>query len=240
MSDTASNTDSIHIEIFSDVLCVWAYSAQIRFDQLKRDFGDQLRLQYRYIPIFAAVEKRIGQGWKDKGGFAGFNQNLLKTAAGWDHIQLHPKIWLQNVPKSSTVPHLYLKAIQLLQDQGVISAQALAEHDGRSLLEAFSWRIRCAFFQETQNIGEMSVLDSLAEAMGIPVVPVREMLDNGAAHAALQLDIDARDQYMIPGSPTLVFNDGRQRLYGNVGYRIIEANVRELLHNRDSGEASWC
>jgi hypothetical protein len=31
-----------------------------------------------------------------------------------------------------------------------------------------------------------------------------------------------------------------QLLYGNVGYRIIEANVRELLHNPLHGEASWC
>ncbi|MCF6211725.1 MAG: DsbA family protein [Gammaproteobacteria bacterium] len=100
--------------------------------------------------------------------------------------------------------------------------------------------MRCAFFKETQNIGEMSVLDTLAKGMGIPVAPLHERLDNGEAHAALQLDIDARDQYRVPGSPTLVFNDGRQRLYGNVGYRIIEANIRELLNNGSSGEASWC
>jgi len=144
------------------------------------------------------------------------------------------------VPKSSTVPHLYLKAIQLLQEHGIISGQSLAEHDGRSLFEAWFWRIRCAFFEETQNIGEIAVLDAIAEDLGIPVVPVHELLDNGEAHAALHLDSEARDHYMIPGSPTLVFNDGRQRLYGNVGYRIIEANIRELLYNSDSGEASWC
>jgi hypothetical protein len=40
-------------------------------------------------------------------------------------------------------------------------------------------------------------------------------------------------------SPTLIFNEGRQRLNGNVGYRVIEANIRELLHN-PSGELSWC
>jgi len=33
---------------------------------------------------------------------------------------------------------------------------------------------------------------------------------------------------------------GHQLLYGNVGYRLIEANVRELLHNPEAGEASWC
>ena len=33
--------------------------------------------------------------------------------------------------------------------------------------------------------------------------------------------------------------DGRQRLAGNVGYRVIEANVRQLLNNPGVG-ASWC
>ena len=45
----------------------------------------------------------------------------------------------------------------------------------------------------------------------------------------------------VQGSPTFVFNEGRQMLYGNVGYRIIEANLRELL-SRPSAEGmpSWC
>ncbi|TPV95892.1 MAG: disulfide bond formation protein DsbA, partial [Myxococcales bacterium FL481] len=34
-------------------------------------------------------------------------------------------------------------------------------------------------------------------------------------------------------------NEGRQRLNGNVGFRIIEANVRELLRHTET-EHSWC
>jgi hypothetical protein len=34
-------------------------------------------------------------------------------------------------------------------------------------------------------------------------------------------------------------NEGRQRLNGNVGYRVLEANIRELL-NHPAGEQSWC
>jgi hypothetical protein len=34
-------------------------------------------------------------------------------------------------------------------------------------------------------------------------------------------------------------NDGRQKLFGNVGYRLLEANVQELLRT-PAGEASWC
>jgi predicted DsbA family dithiol-disulfide isomerase len=48
----------------------------------------------------------------------------------------------------------------------------------------------------------------------------------------------AKDQD-VRSSPTLLFNEGRQRLSGNVGYRIIEANVRELL-DRPIVQHSWC
>jgi hypothetical protein len=34
-------------------------------------------------------------------------------------------------------------------------------------------------------------------------------------------------------------NGGRQILYGNVGYRILNANVEELLKHPEQ-EASWC
>jgi hypothetical protein len=37
----------------------------------------------------------------------------------------------------------------------------------------------------------------------------------------------------------LVLNEGRQLLNGNVGYRVIEANIRELLVS-NVVEASWC
>ena len=40
-------------------------------------------------------------------------------------------------------------------------------------------------------------------------------------------------------SPTLSLNEDRQRLAGNVGYRVIEANVRELLEG-PAPEGSWC
>jgi len=43
----------------------------------------------------------------------------------------------------------------------------------------------------------------------------------------------------VSSSPTLLLNEGRQRLVGNVGYRILEANVRELFE-RPGVQQSWC
>lgn len=68
----------------------------------------------------------------------------------------------------------------------------------------------------------------LAEA-GLPPAPIERRLADGRAHAALAADLALAKEQELRSSPTLLFNDGRQRLSGNVGYRIIEANVRELL-----------
>jgi predicted DsbA family dithiol-disulfide isomerase len=78
------------------------------------------------------------------------------------------------------------------------------------------------------------------EDVGVSVDDVKEAIDSGAAHA--DLEADHRDQkiLMVQGSPTFVLNEGRQKLYGNVSYGVIEANIKELLRSPVAGAASWC
>jgi predicted DsbA family dithiol-disulfide isomerase len=73
----------------------------------------------------------------------------------------------------------------------------------------------------------------------LPLAAIHRQIDSGAAHAALCADFDAKDRQLVEGSPTFVLNQGRQKLYGNVGYRIIEASINELLAD-PSDRASWC
>mgnify|MGYP000101642069 CR=1 FL=1 len=75
--------------------------------------------------------------------------------------------------------------------------------------------------------------------MPLPLAGIRRHIDSGAAHAALCADFDAKDRQLVEGSPTFVFNEGRQKLYGNVGYWIIEASINELLV-APGCRASWC
>ncbi|MCF6198604.1 MAG: DsbA family protein [Hyphomicrobiaceae bacterium] len=230
----------VKIDIFSDVLCVWAFGAQARFDQLKRDFGDQVDLHYRFIPIFAATKHKIANGWKDKRGYQGFNRHLLEVTRSWDHVSLHSDLWLHERPASSNNTHLFIKAVQLLEQAGALSRQPQSAHGGRTLFEEFVLQVRIGFFEKNINISRTGELEKIAANHGLPVEKIRELIENGEASAALHLDMEARDRFLVPGSPTLVMNDGRQRLYGNVGYRVIEANVEELLANHQHGEASWC
>jgi predicted DsbA family dithiol-disulfide isomerase len=231
---------TIKIEYFSDVLCIWAYGGQIRMDELKRDFADDIDIVYRFVPIFGAGKQHVSKVWKDEGGFEGFNCHLQQVIKNWQHISVSPDLWTKVAPESSTSAHLYLKAIQLLAAQGEIEGKILDELNARTLLEEAIWLFRDTFFREGLDIARRCVQDEIAEKLQLPLKKIHELIDSGKAHAALHQDDEASKKYKVPGSPTLVLNEGRQLLYGNVGYRIIDANVRELLHNPDHGEASWC
>jgi predicted DsbA family dithiol-disulfide isomerase len=155
----------------------------------------------------------------------GFGDHLRGVVAEFGHINLHPEIWQRNRPASSTPAHILLKAVQRVDQQ---QSRAL-------LLE-----LRSAFFERCLDISKWSILQASLEVVGISVNDVRELIDNGVAHA--DLEADHRDQriLMVQGSPTIILNEGRQKLYGNVGYGVIEANIEELLHSPVAGAASWC
>ena len=229
----------IRIHYFTDVLCVWAYLAQVRLDELIKNNSADIEISYHFMPIFGNTEHRIGEGWKDKGGYAAFGQHTHKVCAAYPYLNLHKDVWQVNTPKTSSTSHLFIKAVQCLIDDGVINNEADTNLEHRTLFEEFVWQVRLAFFQDAKDIGNMQVLMDIARAMQLPVVEIQRVLDDGSALAALFRDIELRDEFRVEGSPTYILNEGRQKLYGNVGYRIIEANLHEIL-KQPKVEASWC
>jgi predicted DsbA family dithiol-disulfide isomerase len=228
------------ISHFSDVLCVWAYVAQIRLDELKRQFGDDIIIHHHFIPLFGSTKTRIGEGWADKGGYKGFSDHVLHVCEAFPHVKVNSDVWSVCRPNSSASTHCYIKAIQLLESEGLMSSQTIAEYHGRSLLEEFVWRVRLAFFVDAQDISNYIVLTRIAKSLSIDFEKIEEKLKSGEAIAALCRDAELRDIYKIEGSPTYYLNGGRQKLYGNVGYKILEANVLELMQNETANIASWC
>lgn len=231
--------DSVRIDYFSDVLCVWAYVAQIRLDELQQAFNGQVVIQQHFIPLFGHTAHRIGEGWQDKGGYAGFGQHVRKVCREFPHVIVNDALCSEQMPCSSAPAHQFLKAVQLLELQGDISTECLSHCGNRTRFEEVTWQIRLAFFRDNRRIDTRQELLSIAKECELPVTAIEDLLDNGQAMAALMRDIELRDEYRIEGSPTYLLNEGRQKLYGNIGYRILEANVRELLDKADN-QASWC
>ncbi|HHJ18706.1 MAG TPA: disulfide bond formation protein DsbA, partial [Gammaproteobacteria bacterium] len=217
---------TVKVDYFSDVLCVWAYLGQIRVDELKQTFGDEIDIHYRFVQIFGAAKQQVSKNWEKKGGLAGYRNHLLKMAENWPHIEINPKVWAEVAPESSTSVHLYLKAIQILIEQGEIPNKPCDNDQGRSIFEQVMWMFREAFFRDGRNISTRSVQDEIATTLALPLAAIHSVIDQGQAHAELYWDDEAKQNYRVPGSPTLVLNEGRQLLFGNVGYRVMDANVR--------------
>lgn len=227
--------DKLVVDYYTDMLCVWAYFAQIKLDELSQEFGDRIEIRHHFITLFGNNEVRIAQGYED-GGYQGYSAHVLGLQQHFPHVDIHPEIWTRNIPASSMPVHLTLKAVQLLEGQGELSPMTNAS---RSLFEELVWQLRLAFFSEVQNIAAEDVLHEHLEALDIPLDKVDEEIGNGNAYAALALDMDEHRNRMIEGSPTWIMNEGRQRLYGNVGYRAIAANIQELLE-REVDLPDWC
>lgn len=221
---------NITLDYFSDTLCIWAYVAQVRLNELHQQFGKRIEVNEHFITLFGNTENRIAEGWKDRGGYEGFNQHVLDVAEQFPHVSVNPQVWKTCRPKSSANSHLYLKAIQSLVSEKVVSPIDFTQ---------MVWNVRCAFFKDAKDISDLKVLKELATELSLPVDAIEEKLNNGIAIAKLFSDMEMRENFKLEGSPTYLLNSGRQKLYGNVGYRVLEANVKELLARPES-IASWC
>lgn len=221
---------AIRVTHFSDALCVWAYVSQIRIDELQRRFAGRIEMDYRWFHVFGDVPRKLEANWKDRGGATGYAEHVRGVVDRFDHVRLHPRAWVETVPCSSMPSHLLLCAVRLLRDGGEVDGGAL---------EHAAWTLRQAFFADGLDISQRAVLLGVAERAGLPLPGIERMLAGGEAHAALADDLELARQHGVQASPTLLFNEGRQRLTGNVGYRIIEANIRELLE-APPGQQSWC
>ena len=51
--------EPIRIFYFSDILCIWAYIAQIRLDELKTTFQDKIAIEHHFVPVFGAAREKL-------------------------------------------------------------------------------------------------------------------------------------------------------------------------------------
>ena len=213
------------IDYYTDVLCIWAWIAQRRIEELEKQWPGKIELKYHYVDIFGNVPEKMANQWQARGGYDGFAQHVQHSAADYENAPVHSELWQQVRPATSANAHLFLKAIELQCGCHIAAEMALC--------------VRKAFFIENRDIGQLETLYVLAAENQLDVDAIQQSVENGTAMAALMSDYQKARQQGIKGSPSYVMDGGRQVLYGNVGYRVLSANVEELLKNPQD-EASWC
>jgi predicted DsbA family dithiol-disulfide isomerase len=217
----------IKLQYFTDVLCIWAYVAQVRLDELQSHFKSQLDTEYHFTALFGDVPTRIGQGWKEKGGYIAFAEHVQHVAEGFPHINVHEDVWRICRPKTSAIAHLLINAAQNLP--------TVSDQEVEKLIQ----RIREAFFKEGRDISDVHVLMDIVKDLNLDFEAIWRGHVSGGAFARYSRDNELYHSLNLRGSPTYYLNEGRQLLYGNVGYKLLEANVNELLREPNM-QASWC
>lgn len=204
---------------------MWAWIAQPRLEELERSFAGQIHIRQRTLDVFGDAHGKIQGSWGTTSGFEKFASHVQQSAAGFPDAQLHPELWSKIRPRSSLPAHRMVHAVTL-------SA-------GEAAGNQFARRLRVAFFQEGLNISQDDLLLRFARDTGVEESIIAATLHSGTAHAGVAADQKAANQAHLRGSPSWLMNDGRQLLYGNVGYRVLAANVEAFLRQGAPG-ASWC
>jgi len=232
--------NKIAIQYFSDILCIWAYVAQARLDELNSQYRNQIAVSYHFVSVYGNTQKRVIENWQERGGVPAYVNFVRGVANDFGHVTISDKFWADDEgPRSSASVHCFLKAVANLERKGLLDNAPLANHRDRTLFEELVWQLRKRYFTDAINIGLLENQLFIASDLGIEPDLIRENLEDGSAFASLCEDNELKEKYRIEGSPTYVLNEGRQKLYGNVGYKIIAANIEELI-NRPEGVASWC
>jgi predicted DsbA family dithiol-disulfide isomerase len=216
---------------FTDILCVWAYVSEVRLERLLAEHGDTIDLERRFCGVFGDARGRLAQQWADRGGLPGYAAHVAAIVGGFDHVSLHPSAWSRVAPSSSLNGHIFLAAIRHLERRGELPTGAFARA---------TWALRAAFFARGRDVGTRAIHYAIAEELALPIAAIESCLGTGAAHAELDADFALAREHDVRMSPTLLLDGGRQRLSGNVGFRVITANVRELLRRPGHDDASWC
>lgn len=217
--------EPLKIDYYTDILCVWAWITQRRIDELISRFDDKIEIRYRYIDLFGDTATRIQTLWAEKGLYDGFSDHVVSAAAPYEAAIVNKEVWRKSRPTTSTNAHMVLKAVEQV--------------NGKQVAIDFALVLRKAFFVEAVDISDLTILRNLIKQHGIGVEPINQSINSGTAIAALVHDYQEAKEMAIKGSPSFVLNDGRQILFGNIGYRVLHANIEELLKNPEV-EASWC
>ena len=215
----------LEVDYYTDILCVWAWIAQQRIDEIEKEWGERVCIKHHCVNVFGDTINRIGKKWSDRGGYVGFAEHVEESVAPYEFAPVNSKIWREVRPYTSATAHLVLKAAELQKPVDNVNSLAVL--------------LRKSFFVDALDVGNVQVVLEIADDAGFDRVDLEEKIKAGQAMAALVAAYERARELRIKGSPSWVLNNGRQLLYGNVGYRVLNANIEELLRS-PVNEASWC
>jgi predicted DsbA family dithiol-disulfide isomerase len=186
------------VQVWSDLLCPFAYVGLLRFYRARARLGldGEVRVEHRCFPLelFNGPHPRRGTDTE---------------AVGVGQIEPEAEFRVWTAPEDQ-YPHTVLLAAEAVAATGAQSAAAA---------EALDLALRRAFWTQSRSISHRSVILEVAEETGsVDVKDLAEALDTGRHRAQLMADFAVAQTGAIPASPTFRLAD--RTAYTNPGIEV--------------------
>ncbi len=214
-------TTPIRLLCFTDLLCGFCYLVDQHLEQLKVSFGHQIEISYHFMSVYGDVRRRIDRSGKTQLAYGAMVRDTMKR---YEHVEVHPEVFRDQPPTSSVPAHLYLRAVKLLEDQGL-----LERDHGPPPFERLMWRLRVAYFRDLEDISKREVLDQIAGGLNIPCDSVARVIDDGRAFAELANDTELQRMHQVAVTPSLALAGSHVLLAGNFNYGELENALPEIV-----------
>jgi predicted DsbA family dithiol-disulfide isomerase len=200
-------TEPIHIAMYADLHCPYAYLSAYRLRKLRDEYRGRIIIEHKSLSLEYVNREPTPKHILD-------NETpilMLEEPA----IPYQP--WHRSLSEWPVTMWPAFEAVKC------------AERQSLELADELDWAIRTAFFGESRCISMRYVLFGLAEKVGVEMGRFADDFDHGVAkYQVLQEAQEGWERLKVEGSPTFVLPSGKQ--YSNVG--LPQITLDEKRHFR--------
>ncbi len=203
--DTAK--PELKISVFSDYICPFCYIGSRRLLRLRQDFD--LKVNWCGLEIHPETPA-AGMPIEDLG----------YAPQRWSQL-------MQTLAQMAQEEHIDLGAHRFTTNsRHALLLSEAAKQAGQEIFYALHERLFQAFFTEGRNIGDDTVLTTLAQECGVPSATVAAAWQDPAYAERLTLNLNFARELGIRGTPAYVF--GENVLVGALPYTDLLVAARQL------------
>jgi predicted DsbA family dithiol-disulfide isomerase len=195
--------DPIHIAMYSDVHCPYAYLTTYRLRKLRDEYRGKIVIDYKSLSLEYVNKRPTPKGILD-------NETPILLLA-------EPEIPYQpwNAPDTEW-PVTMWPAFEAIK---------CAERQNPDLAAELDWAIRKAFFADSQCISMRHVLLALADQVGLDMQRFTDDFDSGLCKRQVVQESQMGWEHLkVEGSPTFVLPNGKQVSYLALPHITLDEN----------------
>ncbi|WP_433056869.1 DsbA family oxidoreductase [Dactylosporangium sp. CS-033363] len=206
----------IQVEVWSDIVCPWCYIGKRRLERALANFkGDEVSVEWRSFQLDPSTptgdSRTVGESLAARKGMS-----MSQVKGMFAHVT--------GIAAEEGLAYDFDRA----RTANTLDAHRLlhfAKAHGRQ--GEVKERLMHAYFTEGADVGDHTVLASLAASAGLDEVAAKQALADGSYADEVQADIAQAREYGISGVPFFVFN---QRL-GVSGAQPLEVFQQALAQS---------